>query len=221
MQKSLVKFAPNAAVYEDYVSFHMGPFHGEMSAVAGEQEVFHEHSYMWCNKGNTGIIPAATAGKLCHLLHGVQAMGIITAILGGITFVIYMFLAFRSLKGEHVAKVARISAGLHGLQAAFAFACAAMWAVLMDLYKKDLLTVLGPTFSDFTMPYGRSWIRVCWVGALALASAFALNLMAKRSIGAIDKHNTIQKKRSDFEMKEAAERAARLGEEELKADQLV
>jgi hypothetical protein len=199
----------------------MGPFKGEMSAVAGEKEVFHEHSYMFCNKGNTGIIPAATAGKLCHLLRGVQATGIMTAVLGGITFLIYMFLAFRSLKNEYVAKLARTSAGLHGLQAACAFACAALWAVMMNLYKKDLLAVLGPTFSDFTMPFGKSWIRVCLVGALALASAFALNVMAKRSIGAIDKRDTIEKKRSDFEAKEAAEKAARLGEAELKADQLV
>lgn len=221
MSKSLVKIDVNAEVYEDSIDFRMGPFKGYMEAVQGEKEVFADTTYPWCNPKRASILPASTNKQLCGLLHGVRGCGVTTALLSAVTFVLYCVLALRSLKGEYVAKTARTAMALHLLQATLAFVTVALWAGLSSLYASSLQKALGPEFAEFSLPYGRSFHRVIVVGFLALVAAAALHAMAKRSVDAIQRDVTIERKRSEFELKEAAEKARRQAEDELKVDQLV
>lgn len=46
-KRSMITFEPNAAVNEDNVDFRMGPFKGQMQAVAGDKDIFSETGYQW------------------------------------------------------------------------------------------------------------------------------------------------------------------------------
>lgn len=216
-----MKIDANAQVYEDSIDFRMGPFKGYLQAIQGENEVFTETSYPWCSSSTATILSASTSKQLCGLLRGVRGCGIITALLGAFTFLLYCVLSLRSLKSENLARTARFSMALHLLQATLAFITVGLWAGLCRTYHSALQKALGPEFADFSLPYGRSFHRVIVVGFLALACAVSLHTMAKRSVGAIEREATIERKRSEFELKEAAEKARRQAEEELKVDQLV
>lgn len=219
--KSLVKINPQAEIYEDAIDFRMGPFKTYMGAVQGEKEIFAYTTYSsWCSP-STSTFVINSASQLCGLLHSVRATGVVTAILGVVTFFLYCILAFRSLKGGYVAKTARASMILHFVQSAFAFTTVGLWVALDKTYLSSLKSTLGPNFADFPLPYGRSFYRVVVVGILAVVAAVALHTLATKSVGAIERQATIERKRSEFEMREAAESARRQAEEELKAENLV
>lgn len=219
--RSLVKINPQAEIYEDAIDFRMGPFNTYMEAVQGENVIFASTTYSsWCSP-STSTFVNPSANHLCGLLHSVRATGVVTAALGVVTFFLYCILAFNSLKGEYVAKTARASMLLHLIQAGFAFTTVALWVALDKTYLSSLKSSLGPNFADFSLPYARSFWRVVVVGVLAVIAALALHTLATKSVGAIERQATIERKRSEFEMREAAESARRQAEEELKAETLV
>ena len=219
---SLVKINPQAEIYEDTIDFRMGPFKTFMEAVQGETVIFAFTTYSsWCSPSTATDFINPSANHLCGLLHSVRATGVVTAALGIVTFFLYCILAFNSLKGEYVAKTARASMLLHLIQAGFAFTTVALWVALDKTYLSSLKSTLGPNFADFSLPYGRSFYRVVVVGILAVIAAVALHALASKSVGAIERQATIERKRSEFEMREAVESARRQAEEELKAETLV
>lgn len=218
---SLVDISPKAEIYEDTIDFRMGPFKTLMEAVEEETVVFSSTSYSdWCSPSASSF-HNPSAHHLCGLLHSVRATGVVTVILGVVTFLLYCILALRSLKGQYVAKTARVSMFLHIVQAGCAFATVGLWMALARVYHSSLTSSLGPDFASFSLPYGRSFYRVVVVGILALISAAALHTMAAKSVGAIEKQATIERKRSEFELREAAESARRQAEQELRADNMV
>lgn len=218
---SLIDISPKAEIYEDTIDFRMGPFKTFMEAVQEETVVFSYTSYSdWCSPSASSF-DNPSAHHLCGLLHSVRATGVVTAILGGATFLLYCILAFRSLKGQYIAKTARVSMVLHIVQAGCAFATVGLWMALTKAYHSSLTSALDPEFASFRLPYGRSFYRVVVVGILALVSAAALHIMAAKSVGAIEKQATIERKRSEFELREAAESARRQAEQELRAENMI
>jgi hypothetical protein len=217
---SLVKIDSHAEIYEDDIDFHMGPFRTFMEVTQGDVQVFSKNTYPWCTQEASTLSHSADR-RLCSLLQGVQATSVLSVITGGIAFLLYCMLAFRSLKGEYVARTARVAMSLHITQAVLAFLSLGLWLALMRVYQSSLQSSLGPNFADFSLPHGRSFYRVVIVGILALVAAGGLHTMAGRSVSAIQKRETIARKRSEFEMKEAAEAARMQAEEELKDEQLV
>lgn len=65
-----------------------------------------------------------------------------------------------------------------------------------------LVTALGPNFAQFSLPYGPSFKRAIAAGVMALLAAVMAYKMGKVSQSMQEKVVIIQRKRSEFELKE-------------------
>lgn len=96
-----------------------------------------------------------------------------------------------------------------------------VWLIMiiyLSIYTQALKSGLGPDFGNFALPLSKGWRYALVSGIFGIISTACLFTMAKRSVQAKERVATIERKRSEFELKQMEEDARKRAEENLKVE---